>query len=137
MNIDGNLARVYAPSPNDLQGRYHVSLPDEKGHNKRYWIAELLDKHLASTKDSDPRLIKFKAKCDKKGTDFEEIVPYNKILQCIICETEEDKEILWKWRKIVAHKGPLKQNHPKYMGSKYNVIVEWKDGSVSPSFNKA
>ena len=132
LDADGNLVKVTAPNPHDLQGRYFVSLPDERGYTKRYWIAELLEKHLAS-KESDPRLIKFKVKCDKEGTDFEEIVAYNEILQCINRETEEDEEILWKWRKIVAHEGPLNQNHPNYMGSKYNLIVEWEDGSVSPT----
>ena len=81
-------------------------------------------------------MIKFKVKCDKEGTcrtDFEAIVAYNEILQCINRETEEDEEILWKWRKIVAHEGPLNQTHSNYMGSKYNLIVEWEDSLVSPT----
>ena len=31
----------------------------------------------------------------------------------------------------VSHKGPLSPKHPNYNGSKYNVIVQWEDGSVT------
>ena len=35
----------------------------------------------------------------------------------------EDGPIMWGLDCIVSHQGPLEQNHPSYMGSKYNVKV--------------
>ena len=64
VDTDGNLTRVNVPNPQDLQGRYYISLLYEIG------IAELLEKHLVS-QESDPWLIKFKVKCDKERTHFE------------------------------------------------------------------
>jgi hypothetical protein len=39
----------------------------------------------------------------------------------------EDK--MWRFTKILAHEGPLKPHMPNYMGSDYNVLVQWEDGS--------
>lgn len=38
---------------------------------------------------------------------------------------------MWKFRRIMAHEGPLNPSHPSYNGSTYNVMVEWEDGSVA------
>ena len=32
---------------------------------------------------------------------------------------------------ITAHEGPLTPKHPNYNGSKYKVLVQWEDGSVT------
>ena len=35
-------------------------------------------------------------------------------------------EGIWTYKKIISHKGPLRKDDPDYMGSKYNVLIEWE-----------
>ena len=42
----------------------------------------------------------------------------------------ENDAIIWKFRKIVGHQGPLKWNNPHYMGSRFNVWIEWENGEI-------
>ena len=42
----------------------------------------------------------------------------------------ENDAIIWKFQKIVAHQGPLKQNDPHYMGSRFNVRIDWENGEI-------
>ena len=46
-------------------------------------------------------------------------------------ERDEEDATVWKFRRIVAHEGPLIPSHPNYKGSTYNVMVEWEDGQVT------
>ena len=54
---------------------------------------------------------------------MEEVFSYNEILDFI--EQQEDNTIEWKFKRITAHKGPLKPNHSNSNGSIYNVMIEW------------
>ena len=45
----------------------------------------------------------------------EEIITYNKLLDYI--SLDEENDIVWKFRRIVSHQGPLKPEHPDYKGS--------------------
>ena len=54
---------------------------------------------------------------------------YNEILR--LTETENEKETLWKYKKIQAHEGPLTKNDKSYNGSSYNVMIEWENGEVT------
>lgn len=38
---------------------------------------------------------------------------------------------VWKYKRIIAHEGPLHPSHRKYMGSKYNILIEWVTGEVT------
>ena len=35
------------------------------------------------------------------------------------------------FKGITAHEGPLSPKHPNYNSSKYNVLVQWEDSSVT------
>ncbi len=54
---------------------------------------------------------------------------YNEILTHIQCD--EASDIVWKFCCITAHEGPLKQNHPNYKGSTYNIMIEWENGEIT------
>jgi len=54
---------------------------------------------------------------------------YNDILAHI--QQDEDSNIVWKFWCITSHEGLLKQNHPSYKGSSYNVLVEWENGEIT------
>ena len=60
---------------------------------------------------------------------FEDILTYQQVLDHI--SKDETSEVVWKYKAIVGHQGPLKSHHRDYKGSIYNVLIEWEDGSVT------
>ena len=41
---------------------------------------------------------------------------------------DEEHPVIWKFKRIVAHQGPLSKQHKDYKGSSYNITVEWENG---------
>ena len=39
---------------------------------------------------------------------------------------------MWKYKCISGHQGPLRPSHPSYMGSSYNLNIEWENGEITP-----
>ena len=58
---------------------------------------------------------------------------YNQLMDYIQKGTdgEEDLDLLFKFKDILAHQGPLESTDPNHKGSKYNVMVEWEPGEVT------
>ena len=52
---------------------------------------------------------------------------YNEILD-YIDKNEDDDQIVWRFKRIFAHQGPIKSGHKDYKGSMYNVGIEWENG---------
>ena len=77
--------------------------------------------------ESNPTWIKFL--CSYNNDTQEELVAYNKMLEYLA--REEENPVVWKFRSIVGHEGPLKRNDPNYKGSPYNVNVEWENGEIT------
>ena len=44
---------------------------------------------------------------------------------------EENNKIVWKFKSIVSHQGPLSKKHPDYKGSTFNVKIEWDNGETT------
>ena len=110
----------------DLIGRTFLADANADGTKERIRIKELIDKH-----DQDilknPERIKFKV---THGQDRDnEIMTYNEILQHI--KDDESQNVLWKYKRINSHQGPLAHNHPNYKGSDYNVMIGWESGEIS------
>jgi hypothetical protein len=59
---------------------------------------------------------------------FEEILSYIDLLYSL---DENGENIVWKFRRITAHQGPLTQKDKDYNGSLYNVMVEWENGEIT------
>ena len=57
------------------------------------------------------------------------IISYNELIQHI--EDSQDEEVFWRFKSILSHQGPINNSDRNYKGSKYNVLVEWEDGSQS------
>ena len=49
----------------------------------------------------------------------------------IILKQKLSQNVLWKYKRIISHQGPLAHNHPNYKGSAYNVMIEWENGEIS------
>ena len=58
---------------------------------------------------------------------------YNDIIDTIADQYDDElnnPERKWLFKCITAHEGPLSTKHPNYNRSKYNLLVQWEDGSV-------
>ena len=112
--------------PDDLVGRTFLLDPQEDGQRFRARVFASIDNHNTKVQDN-PELKRFK--CSINNDEYEEILTYNQILRHI--QKDQESDILWKFKEIVSHEGPLSQNHPHYNGSMYNVNIEWENGEIT------
>ena len=64
--------------------------------------------------------------------DHDKIIEYNDLLEIInhqIQEELENPDVIWTFKSISAHEGPLRPSDLSYNGSMWNVLVNWEDGS--------
>jgi len=108
-------------TPEQMIGKTFLLPPEDDGTRQRAKIKEF---HIQKNADNhdNKEYIKFRCIRDDKK---EEIVALNDIADYI--EHDESWDGLWKFRRIVKHKGPLKKKDKDYQGSLYNVLVEWSD----------
>ena len=99
--------------------------PEDNGEHHMAKIIDI-DDHGPPLED-----MKFKLKINKDQA--EEIMSYNQLMDYIQKGTdgEEDLDLLFKFKGILAHQGPLESTDPNHKGSKYNVMVEWEPGEVT------
>ena len=99
--------------------------PEDNGEHHMAKIIDI-DDHGPPLED-----MKFKFKINKDQA--EEIMSYNQLMDYIQKGTdgEEDLDLLFKFKDILAHQGPLESTDPNHKGSKYNVMVEWEPGEVT------
>ena len=109
--------------PADLLGRSFLSDEDNLGQRHRTHIVRALDK-LTDDLNKEPARIQFIV--NRNGSDVEEIMSYNEIVEHLSRDAESD--VLWRYKSIVGHQGPLKADDPDYQGSSYNVMVDWESG---------
>jgi len=61
-------------------------------------------------------------------------VAYNEIINFVKREYTRDLDksgdLTWKLKRISAHQRPLLLTNPAYKGYKYNMMIEWEDGST-------
>jgi hypothetical protein len=55
---------------------------------------------------------------------------YN-ILMHFIEKNKENDDIVWRFKHIIGHQGPLICTDPNYKGSKYNVLMGWENGEIT------
>ena len=110
----------------DLIGRTFLMKENEKGEIHRARIADLIDEHDQRVERNSERI---KFRCSVNNDQYEEILTYNELLEHL--NKDAESEHLWKFRRIVAHHGPFKRGDKDYLGSKYNVLIEWENGETS------
>jgi hypothetical protein len=113
-------------NPSELIGRTFLTEPQEDGQRFRPHIVRAINDTERDPK-SYPERVKFV--CSMNNDAFKDTVAYSGIVQHI--ERDEDDGHVWQFRRITAHKGPLRPSHPNWKGSSYNVMVEWEDGSIT------
>ena len=97
--------------------------PQEYGQNFRVHIVKMIDNHKTKL-EKDPDHIQFI--CSVDDDQYKDIMSYNDIISHIT--KQEDENIVWKFKRIVAHEGPLNYSHTNYKVSLYNVMIEWETG---------
>ena len=113
-------------NPHDLVGRSFLMDKNEDGTRYRARIVEAIE-GFEDDLGRNPTRIKFKISVN--NDEFEELIAYNEVVNHITAD--ESSGILWKFRRIIAHEGPLKESHPSYKGSKWNIMVEWENGEIT------
>ena len=62
---------------------------------------------------------------------LDEIISYNQPVDYLEAPASEDDEIsddMFKVRALIGQQRPLKPTDPNWMGSMFNVLVEWETG---------
>ena len=64
--------------------------------------------------------------------EIDELIAYNEL--CDLIEAQHEQELrgeieTFTYRGITAHQGPLSNHDPRYKGAKYNILVQWEDGT--------
>ena len=118
---------VNAPTfnPKDLIGRSFLMEPQPDGTRLRARVA----RKIIEMEDNKEK-VKFLLTLD--DPDRDKIIEYNELLDIINRQVQEELEnpdIMWTFKSILAHEGPLKPGDPSYKGSTYNVLVNWEDGT--------
>jgi hypothetical protein len=134
MMLDDDVAKEPQPpeapppvfNPEDLIGRTYLMDPQVNGEIHRAKIVQMLDDHESDVNDN-PTMIKFRLSVN--NDQAEEVITYNKLLDFI--SRDEDNDVVWKFRHIVSHQGPLRPDHPDNKGSTYNIMVEWETGEIT------
>jgi len=110
----------------DLVGHTFLLEPQEDSQQFCARIVKAIEDHEENL-NQDPACMTFL--CSINDDALEDVMSYNDILAHI--QHDEASDIVWKFCCITAHKGPLKQNHPNYKGSTYNVMIEWENGEIT------
>lgn len=110
----------------DLIGRTFLMEGRDAGTVHRARIVERLP---ADDPNDTMDLGKLKFKLSVNNDEYESTMEYGEILNHINRDSEQ--EVLWKFKKIAGHQGPLTKDDKEYRGSSWNVLVEWENGEIS------
>jgi hypothetical protein len=128
-NFDGECLDTHNPTeqrklkPEEMIDRTFLMPTEDDGTRHRAKIVERIELS-EQERMKHPEMIKFRALVNDK---YEEVVAYNDILDYI----EDDEYFtdgLWKFEKILDHRGPFKPRDPRYRGSAYEVLLLWSTG---------
>ena len=129
LHDEGECPRKPMPffDPTDLVGRTFLMDPQENG--KRY-CTKILEALVENEEQLAKHPDRIKFICSVNDDMYKEILTYNEILEYIAKNEEQDADqaIMWKFKCIAGHQGPLKKGNPRYNGSKFNVLVELETG---------
>ena len=126
----GNTAHMFIFNFDDLLGRTFLLPMDANGERKRATISEhvnIISQDQVSRGDQ-PR---FKLKID--GDQLDDLISYNKLMEYLEdnADTQQLENVLYTFRCIKDHRGPYAPSDPEYIGSSYNILLEWETGEMT------
>ena len=109
----------------DLKGHSYLCPIEVDGSRAR---AKILDAHAEEMDKlrGEPLCIHLHYKIGEE--EEKELIAYNHFLEFVESEFETDNGE-FEFKKILNHHGPLTPSDPDYMGSIYNVLLLWEDGT--------
>ncbi|KAL7580433.1 hypothetical protein ACA910_004454 [Epithemia clementina (nom. ined.)] len=130
INNDDKSTPMHTVTFDDLIGRTFLRPPEENGERLRARVIKKVIDLDKSTQDREDN-IQFILKKDKSIA--EELITYNQLMEYIQRDSQAQTQgdLLFRFRDITAHQGPLNSSDSHYCGSKYNVLVEWETGETS------
>ena len=111
--------------PEELVGRT-FGITQEDGQTTQLRIIEAIKEHQDNIESSSTNV---KFRCGVNNDAYEDILTYNQIMDYLSKDDEDD--IIWKFKDIIGHQGPLNKNHKDYKGSPYNLTVLWENGETT------
>ena len=111
--------------PEELVGRT-IGITQEDGQTTQLCILEAIKEHQDNAVNS-PDNVKFR--CSVNEDAYDDILTYNQIMEYLA--KDDDDDIIWKFKDIIGHQGPLNKSHKDYKGSPYNLTVLWENGETT------
>ena len=109
--------------PEDLIEHTFLKEPEEDG---QHFCVKIIEAIANNQHDLAERKENIKFRCSVDDGHYEEIVSYNDIIDHI--ENDQTDHGIWKFKSITPHQGPLSAGDKSYMGSMWNVLVNWETG---------
>ena len=74
---------------------------------------------------------RFKLKVD--GDQLDDLISYNQLIKYLedITDTGQLENGFYKLKCIKEHRGPYTSSGPEYLGSSYNLLIEWETGEIT------
>ena len=108
-----------------------VLLPlDKNGERKQTTMSDhvhTLDQTQASEEDQ----LRLKLKVD--GEQLDDLISYNQLIEYSedTQDTRQTEDGLYKFKSIQDHRCSYSSFYPEYLGSSYNLLVEWENGEMT------
>ena len=103
---------------------------DENGERKRATISDHVNTISQDQVSREDRL-RFKLKID--GDQLDDLISCNQLMEYLEdnTDTEQLGNGLNKFKCIKDHRGPYTSSDPDYLGSSYNLLIEWETGEMT------
>jgi hypothetical protein len=112
--------------PDELVGRSFLLEPDKNGQRLRANIVRKIETFDEETQEK----IRTHFLCEVPDHKMDQLRDYHDLLEKLDEQSfKRDEEDFFRLVSITAHQGPLTPKDPDYMGSAWNTLVNWEDGS--------
>ena len=90
-------------------------------------MSNTINQDQASRED----MLRFKVRTD--GDQLDDLISYNQLMEYLQDNTDTGQleNGLYKVRCIRDHRGPYNPSDPEYLGSSYNLLIEWETGEMT------
>ena len=115
---DGKLLPTIDPEL--IVGKTFQLPPDPKGNITELTAVEMITQYEDDVY-KNPEHVKFR--CTIGDKEYADLISYTKVLDYL----EDDTNRVYNFRKIITHQGPLKKGDADYLGSMWNLLIQWED----------
>src|SRR5687767_15601262 len=110
--------------PEELVGRT-IGITQEDGQSTHLCIIEAIKDHQDQTENASTNV---RFRCNINDEAYDDILTYNQVMDYLT--KNDNNDIVWKFKDIIGHQGPLSKDHADYKGFSYIVTVLWENGET-------